>query len=308
MTPGGGGAAAAGGRSPSRARAWVMASRPKTLPAAAAPVIAATGLAAHHRALAWGPALAALVGALLIQIGSNIANDYYDFVHGTDTDERVGPTRVTQAGLIPPGEVKRGMIAVLAAAMLVGVYLVWVAGWPIVWIGLASVASAVLYTGGPYPLGHHGLGDLFVFLFFGLAAAGGTYYVQALTLPSDTWLVGVAFGALVTNILVANNLRDLETDKRSGKRTMAVRLGGRGTLVEYLVLLVVGLAMPVVGVVGFGWPVASLAALLAAPLVVSPVRRMWRYRESGEIVPALAETARFVAVYGVLLGLGLALG
>lgn len=299
---------APGGGTPSRLRAWVMASRPKTLPAAAAPVVAATGLAAHHHAFAWGPALAALVGALLIQIGSNIANDYYDFVHGTDTEERIGPTRVTQAGLIPPAEVKRGMIAVLGAAVLVGVYLVWVAGWPIVWIGLASVASAVLYTGGPYPLGHYGLGDLFVFLFFGLAAAGGTYYVQALALPPDTWLVGVAFGALVTDILVANNLRDIETDRRSGKRTMAVRLGRWGTLAEYLVLLAVGLAMPVVGVIGFGWPAASLVAFLATPLAVAPVRRMWRFEETRELIPTLAETARFVALYGVLLGLGLALG
>jgi 1,4-dihydroxy-2-naphthoate octaprenyltransferase len=285
-----------------------MASRPKTLPAAAAPVMAGTGLAAHHGALAWGPAFAALLGAFLLQIGTNLANDYYDFVHGSDTHERVGPVRVTQAGLIPPATVKRGMVAVLGAAMLVGVYLVWVAGWPIVWIGLASVAAAVLYTGGPYPLGYHGLGEIFVFIFFGLVAVGGTYYVQALALSPDTWLLGVALGALVTDILVVNNLRDIDTDGRAGKHTMAVRLGRRGTLVEYLALLAVAIAAPVVGVLAFGWPAWSLAALLVTPLAVAPARKVAGFREARELLPALGETARVVALYGILLGLGLALG
>jgi len=285
-----------------------MASRPKTLPAAAAPVMVGTGLAAHHGALAWGPALAALVGALLIQIGTNLANDYYDFVHGSDTEERVGPVRVTQAGILPPATVKRGMIAVLAAAMLVGVYLVWVAGWPIVVIGLASVASAVLYTGGPYPLAYHGLGDVFVFVFFGLVAVGGTFWVQALTLPPDTWLAGAALGALVTDILVVNNLRDIDTDARSGKRTMAVRLGRSGTFIEYVGLLVVGLGAPVVGVLAYGWPAWALVSLLVLPLCVAPVRKVRGFREARELLPALGETARVVAIYGLLLGVGLALG
>ncbi len=293
---------------PTRLQAWILASRPKTLPAAAAPVMVGTGLAAHHGALAWGPALAALVGALLIQIGTNLANDYYDFVHGSDTADRVGPVRVTQAGLLPPATVKVGMIVVLGAAILVGVYLVWVAGWPIIWIGLASVASAVLYTGGPYPLAYHGLGDLFVFVFFGLVAVGGTYWVQALALPPDTWLAGTALGALVTDILVVNNLRDIDTDARAGKRTMAVRLGRGGTFVEYVVLLAVGLAAPVVGVFAFGWPPLALAALLVTPLCVAPVRKVRGFREARELLPALGETARIVALYGLLLGLGLALG
>ncbi len=298
----------AGDPAPTRFQAWVMASRPKTLPAAAAPVMAGTGLAAHHGALAWGPAAAAMLGALLIQIGTNLANDYYDFVHGGDTAERVGPVRVTQAGILPPATVKRGMIAVLGAAVVVGVYLVGVAGWPIVWIGLASVASAVLYTGGPYPLAYHGLGDLFVFVFFGLAAVGGTFWVQALTLPPDTWLAGAALGALVTDILVVNNLRDIETDARAGKHTMAVRLGRSGTFVEYVVLLAVGLAAPVVGVTSFGWPITALAPLLVIPLCIAPVRKVHGFREARELLPALGETARVVALYGLLLGVGLALG
>ena len=175
--------------------AWILAARPKTLTAALAPVVTGTGLAAFHGVFAPLPALAALIGAVFIQIGTNFANDYYDFMRGGDTEERVGPVRVTQAGLIPPRSVHRGMVVVLAAAVLVGVYLVFVAGWPIVWIGLASVACAVLYTGGPFPLAYHGLGDVFVFLFFGLIAVGGTYYVQALAWPPDALLAGAGLGA-----------------------------------------------------------------------------------------------------------------
>lgn len=289
-------------------RAWVMASRPKTLTAAIAPVAAGTGLAVFHDSVAWIPAFAALVGAVLIQIGTNLANDYYDFVRGGDTEERVGPVRVTQAGILPPETVKRGMIVALAAAMLVGTYLVAVGGWPIVWIGLASVACAVLYTGGPYPLAYHGLGDVFVFVFFGLIAVGGTYWVQALAWPVDALLAGAGLGALNTAILVVNNLRDIETDAEARKRTLAVRLGVTGTRVEYVLLLAVGAAVPVVGLVWLAWPVTSLLALVALPLAVGPARAVLRFEDPRELLAALGETARFVVVYGVLLGIGLGVG
>ncbi|MDH3269941.1 MAG: 1,4-dihydroxy-2-naphthoate polyprenyltransferase [Gemmatimonadota bacterium] len=292
----------------SRGGAWLLASRPKTLSAAVAPVLTGAGLAAFHQTLAWLPAVAALLGAVLIQIGTNFANDYYDFVRGGDTEARVGPVRVTQAGILPPASVKRAMWAVLGAAMLVGVYLVWVAGWPIVWIGLASVACAVLYTGGPFPLAYHGLGDLFVFLFFGLIAVGGTYYVQALAWPPDAVLAGAGVGALNTAILVVNNLRDIETDRVAGKRTLAVRLGVTGTRVEYHALVVAAAAVPVVGVLRFGWPEAALAALLFLPLVRTPLRAVRTFHDPRELLPALGSTARAVVVYGALLGLGLALG
>lgn len=292
----------------SRGRAWLMAARPKTLTAAVAPVLVGTGLAAHHGTFAGLPALAALVGAVLIQIGTNLANDYYDFVRGGDTDERVGPVRVTQAGLLPPEVVRRGMIVVLGAAMLVGVYLVQVGGWPIVWIGLASVALAVLYTGGPFPLAYHGLGDVFVFVFFGLIAVGGTYWVQARAWPPDAILAGAALGALNTAILVINNLRDIGTDRAAGKRTLAVRLGVEGTKAEYAVLLLGAAAVPVAGVVRSGWPPAALAALLSMPLALTPLRAVMRHEHPRELLPALGGTARVVIVYGVLLALGLALG
>lgn len=292
----------------SRSRAWVMAARPKTLTAAAAPVAAGTGLAAMHDTVAWLPALAALLGAVLIQIGTNLANDYYDFVRGGDTEERVGPVRVTQAGILPPETVKRGMVVVLAAAMLVGVYLVSVGGWPIVWIGLASVACAVLYTGGPFPLAYHGLGDAFVFVFFGLVAVGGTYWVQALAWPVDALLAGAGLGALNTTILVVNNLRDIETDAKAHKRTLAVRLGVAGTRAEYLVMLGLGAAVPVLGVVWLGWPLTALLALVALLLAISPARTVLAFDDPRELLPALGGTARVVVVYGVLLGIGLGVG
>ena len=292
----------------SAAQAWVLASRPKTLTAAAAPVVVGTGLAAFHGVAATLPALAALAGALLIQIATNLANDYYDFVRGTDTHERVGPLRVTQAGLLSPGAVRAGMIVTLALAFVVGIYLVAVGGWPIVGIGLASLACAVLYTGGPYPLAYHGLGDPFVFVFFGLVAVAGTYYVQGLAWARDALVAGSAMGALITAILVVNNLRDIDTDRKAGKRTLAVRLGKGGTRAEYVFLLVAAFAAPLVGIVGFGWPRAAAAALLAAPLAVPPVRRVLGHAEAHELLPALGETSRVVAIYGALLALGLALG
>jgi 1,4-dihydroxy-2-naphthoate octaprenyltransferase len=289
-------------------RAWILAARPKTLSAAVAPVAVGTGLAAHHDVLAPLPALAALLGALLIQIGTNLANDYYDFVRGADTAERVGPVRVTQAGLLAPGAVRRAMVLTLAAAMVPGAYLVAVAGWPIVWIGLVSIACAVLYTGGPAPLAYHGLGDVFVFVFFGLVAVGGTYYVQGGTWPADAWLAGAGVGALSTAVLVVNNLRDIETDVLAGKKTLAVRMGRGGTQTEYVLLLAVAAIVPCVGVVLLRWPAWSLLALGALALATPPTRVVVAYASPRELLPALGATARVLAVYGAALALGLAVG
>lgn len=292
----------------SRTRAWILAARPKTLTAAAAPVVAGTGVAAHHDGAVLLPALAALVGALLIQVATNLANDYYDFVRGTDNEERVGPTRVTQAGILPPATVRRGMLVTLMLAFLVGVYLVWVGGWPIVVIGLASLGCAVAYTGGPYPLAYHGLGDLFVFVFFGVVAVSGTTYVQTFDWPPDALLAGVGLGALSTAILVVNNLRDLPTDARAGKRTLAVRLGPIGTKVEYLVLMAMAAGVPVAGVLDMGWPPSALVALAAVPVGLPAFRRVLFHEDPRELLPALGQTSRVLALYGVLLAMGLALG
>jgi len=295
----------------SRFQAWVLASRPRTLTAAAGPVFLGTGLAFGRGSFRLLPALAALAGALLIQVGTNLANDYYDHRRGGDTEDRVGPLRVTQAGLIPPQTVRNGAYLVLGMALLVGIYLVWVGGLPIALIGLASLICAVAYTGGPFPLAYHGLGDLFVFVFFGLVAVGGTYWVQALEFSPEVFLAGAGAGAMNTAILVVNNFRDIETDARAGKRTLAVRLGPRGTKVEFVLLLLAAFAVPVVGwrFLGWGgWPLLSLHAALpllgAVPAVLSFDSTS---ADPRSLIPPLGRTAQAAGLYGLLLGLGLAL-
>jgi 1,4-dihydroxy-2-naphthoate octaprenyltransferase len=253
------------------------------------------------------PALAALVGAVLIQIGTNLTNDYYDFRKGADTHERVGPARVTQSGLIAPATVLAAGVTCFAAAVVVGLYLVSRGGWPFVAIGLASLLAGWAYTGGPYPLGYHGLGDLFVLVFFGLVAVPGTFYAQALRLVPAVWPAAVAVGAIGTMILVVNNLRDAETDARAGKHTLVVRFGRRFGQAEYVTLLVVALAMPLV-MVALGWarwPV--LISLAAASLVWPPLSRVLR-ATGAALNPALGGTARFQAAYGLLLAAGAWLG
>jgi 1,4-dihydroxy-2-naphthoate polyprenyltransferase len=289
---------------PPTLKTWVLAIRPKTLTAAAVPVLVGTGLAfgeGHGRML---PALAALFGALLIQIGTNLTNDYYDFKKGADTSERLGPTRVTQAGLIAPGTVLMSALIAFGLAVVIGIYLVAVGGWPIVVIGALSVLSGFAYTGGPFPLGYNGLGDLFVFVFFGFVAVIGTYYVQALTVSDAAWLASIPVGALGTAILVVNNLRDAATDAKCGKRTLIVRLGTTAGRVEYLALLALAFATPLVlWATGTTGPLV-LIALLALPAILPPARRV--LRESGSALnPALGETARVQMIFGVLFALGL---
>jgi len=287
---------------------WILAARPKTLPAAAAPVAVGMALAAYRGGFALLPAMAALLGALLIQIATNLANDYFDFVKGADTEERVGPTRVTQAGLISPGAVRNAMLGTLAAALLVGVYLVNVGGWPIVWIGIASLVCAVAYTGGPFPLAYHALGDLFVFLFFGLIAVAGTVYVQMGVFTPEAWLAGVGIGAMSTAILVVNNLRDIETDARAGKRTLAVRLGRVGTQMEYGWLWSVAAMVPVVGISAYAWPAATLFSWIGFGVAFPAMKAVWTFREPGELIPALARSAAGLMVYAVGMAVGLLVG
>lgn len=288
---------------------WLLAARPKTLSAAAAPVVAGAGFAWADDVFRLGPLVAALVGALLIQVGTNLANDYYDFVKGSDTDDRLGPVRVTQAGLLSPDAVKRGMGLTLALAFLVGVYLVWVGGWPIVAIGLASLVCAVAYTGGPFPLAYNGLGDVFVFVFFGPVAVGGTYWVQALSITPSVILGGCGLGAFATAILVVNNLRDRETDERAGKGTLAVRFGDSAMVLEYTLCLVVSAGCLGLGVLVFAWSPWTLLGALGI-LAVLPVLRLVRRGPSMSGVerralnPGLGGTARGVAVYGMGIALG----
>jgi len=305
----------------SRTRAWVLAARPQTLPAAAAPVVVGAGLAWHTDVFALLPTLAAFVGAALIQIGTNFANDYYDAIQGADTDAREGFTRVTQSGLIEPTRVKQAMYLTFAAAIGVGSYLVYIGGLPILIIGLLSVASGIAYTGGPYPLGYHGLGDLFVFVFFGVIAVMGTYYVQAtavLAAPLPTavppgtvtltaLLASLPVAALSTNILVVNNIRDREEDTTTGKRTLAVRFGYRFSRLQFAALA--GLAYVVPGWlwVAEGFAVTVLLPLLTLPVAVVLTRTVWTETSGAALNPALETTGKLLAAYSALFGLGLAL-
>ena len=226
--------------------AWILAIRPKTLPAAASPVIVGSALAFVDGKFNFWPALAALLGSLLLQIISNVANDLFDFKRGADAGDRIGPTRVTQAGLLTPDQVQRGLNFLIGLTVLIGIYLVIHAGWPILVLGVVAIISAVAYTAGPFPLAYHGLGDIFVFVFFGLSATAGTYFVQAGSVSSATWWMASAIGLLIVAILVVNNLRDIESDRAAGKRTLAVRFGVQGTRLEYTFCFIGAFAIPMI--------------------------------------------------------------
>ncbi len=293
--------------SPGIVARWVLAARPKTLTAAAAPVLVGTACAYAVDAFRPGPGLAALAGALLLQVGANFANDVFDFEKGADTHERIGPTRVVQSGLLSAAAVRRAMLVVFGLALLAGVYLTWVAGPVIVVIGVASILAALAYTGGPYPLGYNGLGDVAVLLFFGFVAVCGTTFVQAGFVPPLAWWAAIPVGALITNILVVNNIRDVRTDAAAGKHTLAVRLGRDGALGEYALLFIAAYAVPV-GLVATGrLGIAALLPLLSAPMAV----RLFRFvrRTTGRALnPALGGTAKLVFIFGALFAAGIVLG
>lgn len=285
-------------------QAWVIASRPKTLPAAAAPVILGSAVAFADGTFQPGPALAALIGALLLQIGANISNDYFDFKKGADTAARLGPLRVTQSGLLTPRQVVAGMIVVFGLAALIGIYLIAAAGWAVAVMGGLAIVSALAYTGGPYPLGYNGLGEVFVFLFFGLVATCGTYYVQAGTVSGAALFAAISIGLLIVAILVVNNLRDIETDRASGKRTQAVRRGERGTVREYTLVLILAY-----GLLGFavlrGYVTSwALLAFLSIPMAVK-IRGQVAVTRGRALNALLAATGRLVLIFSLLYSLGL---
>jgi 1,4-dihydroxy-2-naphthoate octaprenyltransferase len=310
----------------SRRRAWVIAARPQTLPAAAAPVVVGAGVGWYAGVFRALPVVVAFVGAALIQIGTNLANDYYDAKHGADTEDRDGFTRVTAGGLIDPATVKRAMIATFALAILTGTYLVYVGGLPILVIGLLSVVCGVAYTGGPYPLGYHGLGDLFVFVFFGLVAVTGTYYVQAAAHATATSAYGplatgapplpaldvaaiasLPIAAISTNILVVNNVRDREEDAETGKTTLAVAFGYRVARTEFLALLALAYVTPLSLYLVRDVALPVLAPLLSLPLAASIARTVLSRTDGDALNPALERTGRLLALYAVLFATGLVL-
>ena len=283
---------------------WLLAVRPKTLGAALAPILIGTAMAFAEGKGHAGAALVALLGALLIQIGTNFSNDYFDFIKGADTEERLGPMRATQAGLVTPQAMLRNFVFVFGLAVLVGIYLVYRGGWPIVIIGILSIASGILYTGGPMPLGYLGLGDLFVLIFFGPVAVGGTYYVQSLEISAVVILAGFGPGLLATAPLAVNNLRDEPTDKKVGKRTLAVRFGPGFARVEYLTTFALALITPFVlaFITGAHW-FACLSVLIIIP-GRSAIRQIISGVQGIELNETLAVTGKLIIIYSVLFSLG----
>lgn len=284
--------------------AWVLSCRPKTLSAAAAPVMVGLGASFHEGPIRLVPALVTLLGAWLLQIASNLANDVFDHEKGADTDERLGPTRAVQAGLLSPQQMKKGLVICLFLALLTGVYLSWIAGPVIIGIGLVSMVSAVAYTGGPYPLGYHGLGDLFVMLFFGFVAVCGTAFVQLGHVPTLAVWAALPIGAVTTNILVVNNLRDRYTDAKVGKHTLAVRFGRKGALIEYVSMYLLAYSTPLLLWLGASITAAILLPLLTLPLALQNVVGV-RKDEGRELNHHLVQSAKLVFMYGLTFATGL---
>lgn len=290
----------------SKFQAWILGSRPKTLPAAAAPVIVGSAVAFAEHGFRFWPALAALIGSLMLQIGANLANDVFDFEKGADQHGRLGPLRVTQARLLSPREVKTGMWITFAIAAICGIYMAVVSSWVILLIGVLAVIAAIAYTGGPFPYGYRGLGELFVFIFFGVAAVCGTYYAQTKTVSQLAWLASLPVGLLIVAILVVNNVRDYESDKAANKRTLAVKFGLEWAQKEFIV--VTTLAFIVITLMSFS-KIASpwvLLTWLSVPLVFSISNSV--LKERGKILnKTLAETGRLTLLFSLLFAIGLIL-
>ena len=285
-------------------RIWVMAARLRTLPAAIAPVLVGTSVAVQRGVFRPGAFVAALLGALFIQIGTNLANDYSDARRGADADDRVGPVRVTAGGLVPPRRVLIATYVTFGLAVVCGLYLVAVAGVELLFVGIASIAAGVLYTGGPKPYGYEGLGELFVFLFFGIVAVTGSAFAQLEEWPWEAFVLAVPIGLLAAAILVVNNVRDIDSDRRAGKRTLAVRLGrGRGRTIYALMVYGAYLVAPVPWLAGALSPWLALA-WLTAPLAVRLVRTVRTHADGPTLNQALAQTGMLQLAFGLLLSAG----
>jgi 1,4-dihydroxy-2-naphthoate octaprenyltransferase len=292
---------------PSGLRRWLLAIRPATLPAAASGVVVGLGAAlAVHSPFRIDTAIGCLAVALLLQVVANLANDLSDFRRGADTPDRAGPTRVAATGLVTPRQLEVAIALAIGVAGLVGLWLTWIDGPVIVALGALAILAALAYTGGPWPYGYRGLGEVFVFVFFGLVAVAGTAYLQALRFDPLFVVAAIPMGALITGILVVNNLRDIRTDAAAGKRTLAVVLGRRATAAEFGTLIVAAFAVPVVLLVA-GYGIAQVLPLLSAPLAWPLLRTVRDFSEPRQLNAVLAGTARLALVFGLLFAVALAL-
>jgi 1,4-dihydroxy-2-naphthoate octaprenyltransferase len=284
-------------------KSWVLASRPKTLPAAVAPVLIGTSVAYHDNEFNFIAAFIALICSVLIQVGTNFVNDLYDHLKGSDGKERVGPERALASGIISIPQMKSAIYLTFGVTFFLGLYLVYIAGWPILIVGIVSIASGYAYTAGPYPLAYNGLGDIFVFLFFGVVAVVGTYYVQALRLTELVFVASIPVGMLITNILVVNNYRDVEEDKKNNKNTLAVKFGKQFSRMQYLTQLLIAYAVPVYVFVKyeFGWIV--LLPLITLPLAIKLFKMLVSLQ--GEALNKTLElTAKLSVVFSILFSIG----
>lgn len=291
----------------SNLKIWVEAARPKTLAAAFVPVLVGATIAYQHELINWMATTVALICAFLIQIGTNFANDYFDFVKGADTEERIGFERATAKGLISPKTMLNATIICMALAFVFGLYLVWIGGTVVLIIGLLSLLFGVLYTGGPFPLGYNGLGDLFVFIFFGIVAVMTTYYVNALAWSVDTFWASLAVGALCTNILVVNNLRDVEQDKIAGKKTLGVLFGETMLKVEYTVMLLLAFSIPPHFYFQLGYGEWIFLPFLILPVALLHTKTIWTETEKRNLNQQLEKTAKFMTLFGLLFSIGIIL-
>jgi 1,4-dihydroxy-2-naphthoate polyprenyltransferase len=283
---------------------WLSAARPKTLWAAIAPVIIGTAMAFSDGVIHIPTALLTLISAMLIQIGTNFANDYFDFIHGVDTRDRLGPTRATGVGQVTPRQMKRAFILTFSLAFILGMYLIHRGGWPILVIGILSILCGILYTSGPYPLSYNGLGDIFVLIFFGPVAVGGTYFLQTRNITLPVILAGLSPGLISTALLTVNNLRDIYTDRNAGKKTLAVRFGEWFSRMEYLLAMLTACFIPLLLIVikpGHTYAVGTLMVLVFA---LPSIKAVLLHDIDARLNQVLAKTGQLLLWYSIIFSIG----
>ena len=285
---------------------WIIASRPKTLIAAIAPVILGSSLAFQEDSFNLLLFTVILITAILIQIGTNLVNDLFDYINGADNEDRLGPDRALQKGLLSKSQIESAIFFIFTIAVVLGFYLALIGGWPIVIIGSISILFGFLYTSGPYPLAYNGLGDIFVFIFFGLVSVSGTYYLYTGNFYMDSIILGSSVGSISTGILVVNNLRDIHNDKKFEKNTLAVLLGKRFTQIEYLLLMIIAYLIPIYISFIFGWKSSLYIVYFTLPIAIQLILQVF-FKEGADLNKTLEGTAKLLLLYTLLLSFGIAI-